>query len=219
MGFSSVVYEPDGNIPPDFVINGEIAVEVRRLNQNFSDGSRMQGLEEVSIPLWQKMTKLVESIAETDGNSWFVWFRFSRPAPFWKSLEPQLRDALLEFKASARKYRRVIYSDQNFQVEVAEASKPLETFFRIGGMTDQQAGGWVVAELILNIQHCASEKLGKIEPYRDKYKTWWLALTNHTGFKLDQYDQQQLQQHLTRPNGWDKVLLVTPDEPGKWIEL
>jgi hypothetical protein len=219
MGFSNVVYEPDGNIPPDFVINGNIAVEVRRLNQNFDDGSRMRGLEEVTAPLWQKMTRLVESAAETDGNSWFVFFRFSRPVPSWKVLEPEIRDALLEFRASACRRAGTVYSVPNFQVEVGEASQPLETFFRMGGMSDRQAGGWVVAEIISNIRHCASEKLVKVEPYRTKYKTWWLALTNYTGFGLDDYDRQQLLQHLPRPDGWDKVLLVNPSDPTTWVEF
>lgn len=51
MGFTDITYEPDGNIPPDFVVNGQIAVEVRRLNQNFDDGLGTRGLEEVTAPL------------------------------------------------------------------------------------------------------------------------------------------------------------------------
>ena len=219
MGFTDVVYEPDGNIPPDFVVNGTIAVEVRRLNQNFDDGSDIRGLEEVTYPLWQKMTRLVESIAETNGNSWFVFFRFSRPVPPWGAIEPQLRGALLEFTAWADKRRVVVLSLPNFEVEVAEASNPLETFFRMGGMSDRQAGGWVVSEFITNIEHCASEKLRKTLPYRDKYKTWWLALTNFTGMRLDERDQDQLRQHLPRQNGWDKILLINPHTPVQWIEL
>jgi len=219
MGFSNVVYEPDGNVPPDFVVNDEIAVEVRRLNQNFDDGSGSRGLEEVTAPLWQRMTRLVESIGETDGNSWFVWFRFSRPVPQWKSIEPELRAAFLEFKASADKIPRTIYSAANFDVEVAQASAPLETYFRMGGMSDRQAGGWVVAELISNIKHCAAEKLRKIEPHRSKYKVWWLALINYTGFGLDEYDRQQLVQHLARPEGWDKVFVINPSDPANWIEF
>ena len=35
LGFNDIQYEPDGNVPPDFVLNKTIAVEVRRLNQNF----------------------------------------------------------------------------------------------------------------------------------------------------------------------------------------
>ncbi len=219
MGFRNVSYEPDGNIPPDFVIDGEIAVEVRRLNQNFDDGSGPRGLEEVTAPLWQKIERLVKSIAETDGNSWFVFFSFSRPVPRWKELEPELRSALLEFRFNARRRTGTIFSSPNFQMRVGEASSPLETFFRMGGMSDRQAGGWVVAELISNIQYCAAEKLRKIEPHRSKYKTWWLALTNYTGFGLGDHECQQLRQHLPRPSGWDKVLIVSPVDPSTWIEF
>lgn len=219
MGFTDIVYEPDGNIPPDFVVNGEIAVEVRRLNQNFDDGSGIRGLEEVTAPLWQKMTRLVESVAETEGNSWFVWFRFSRPVPQWKTIETRLRGALLEFKVRTDKRCEVVLSLPNFEVEVAEASSPLETFFRMGGMSDRQAGGWVVSEFISNIEHCASQKLQKTRPYRSKYKIWWLALANFTGMALDEHDQDQLRQHLPRQAGWDKIVLTNPHAPEKWIEL
>lgn len=37
-GYSDIVYEPDGNIAPDFLLNKRVAVEARRLNQNKSDG-------------------------------------------------------------------------------------------------------------------------------------------------------------------------------------
>ena len=32
LGYTDIIYEPDGNIPPDFLIDDTIAVEVRRLN-------------------------------------------------------------------------------------------------------------------------------------------------------------------------------------------
>ncbi len=33
-GFRDVVYEPEGKVPPDFLVDNRVAVEVRRLNQN-----------------------------------------------------------------------------------------------------------------------------------------------------------------------------------------
>jgi hypothetical protein len=53
-GYKNVVYEPDGNVPPDFLVDGYLAVEIRRLNQNFDFGTRIEGLEQASIPLWKK---------------------------------------------------------------------------------------------------------------------------------------------------------------------
>jgi hypothetical protein len=46
LGFESIVYEPDGNIPPDFLADDRVAVEVRRLNQNEMIESGNRGLEE-----------------------------------------------------------------------------------------------------------------------------------------------------------------------------
>ena len=33
--FKSIKFEPDGNIPPDFLVNNNIAIEVRRLNKHY----------------------------------------------------------------------------------------------------------------------------------------------------------------------------------------
>ncbi len=86
MGFGSIAFEPDGNIPPDFVIDGRIAVEVRRLTQIHDDGSGPRGLSEVSISLTQKVEKLLNSIEESGQGAWWVSFGFRRPVPPWKQV-------------------------------------------------------------------------------------------------------------------------------------
>jgi hypothetical protein len=53
LGFKNVVFEPDGNIPPDFSMDGRIAVEVRRLNQHFFTKDEVRGLEEGRLPLFK----------------------------------------------------------------------------------------------------------------------------------------------------------------------
>ena len=65
LGFKNVVFEPDGNIPPDFSIDGRIAVEVRRLNQNFFTKDEAQGLKEARIPLFRL---LQSSLSEFDSH-------------------------------------------------------------------------------------------------------------------------------------------------------
>jgi len=46
-----VVYEPDGNIPPDFVVLDGPAIEVRRLNLNNFSKPHPKAIEESTIPL------------------------------------------------------------------------------------------------------------------------------------------------------------------------
>lgn len=81
LGFLDVVYEPDGNVPPDFLVEGRIAVEVRRLNQNvLREDGRPEGLEEVFIPFWQKMKTYLPTVASSiDGESWYVSVDIRRP--------------------------------------------------------------------------------------------------------------------------------------------
>ena len=45
-----VIFEPDGNIPPDFAIDKRIGVEVTRLNQHFAQAEKRVGLEEQRYP-------------------------------------------------------------------------------------------------------------------------------------------------------------------------
>lgn len=62
LGIGSVIYEPDGKVPPDFLVNGRIAVEVRRLNQNEVTKTGISGLEEIRIPLHKNLVKLFSSL-------------------------------------------------------------------------------------------------------------------------------------------------------------
>lgn len=52
LGLTTVEHEPNGQDTfPDFGLDGEIAIEVRRLNQNQEANGVTRGLEEDSIPL------------------------------------------------------------------------------------------------------------------------------------------------------------------------
>lgn len=73
MGYSeaNIVYEPEKNQPPDFLVEGKFAVEVRRLNQSYSDEHGSQDLERISTPLWNNLRDLVNSHSSAaDGPCW-----------------------------------------------------------------------------------------------------------------------------------------------------
>jgi hypothetical protein len=87
-GFANIVYEPNGNVSPDFVVEGLIAVEARRLNQNKESANRLHGLEELWKPLQTTVTTVIESMgAPIAGSSWFVQYSFKRPLPERKDLK------------------------------------------------------------------------------------------------------------------------------------
>jgi hypothetical protein len=219
MGFKSVVYEPDGNTPPDFLADDRVAVEVRRLNQSHDSGDGKRGLEEASIPLWKKIETLAHSLSSATNESWFLYFRFSRPVKPWKQLEPALRKAISAFVAQPERNSGRIYTDPSFELDVIRASQPHENYFRMGGSSDRQSGGFIVDEMLANIDYCAEVKLKKITEFRSRYHEWWLVLTDHIGFGLDDHDKNHLLEKAKRPAGWDKIIVVSPSDPTKWFEF
>lgn len=220
-GFTNIIYEPDGNIPPDFLINGTVAIEVRRLNQNHFSTSGTKGLEEVAIPLWKKVKALLASLGPpTKGESWFVYFRYSRPVEPWRVLEPILRSALQTFMASSSQGRRVIATAQGFELEVfCKTSSPHSNMFVMAGCSDEESGGWILSEMETNIRHCASEKTRKIAKVQAKYPQWWLALVDHIGYGLDDFDREQFRNEVSIQHSWDKILIIDPRDHTRWFEI
>jgi hypothetical protein len=219
-GFESIVYEPDGNVPPDFLINGTIAIEVRRLNQNYSDGSQTQGLEEVAIPLWMHIKNLVKSLGPSPATeSWFVSYRFCRPVESWKTLGPKIESALEAFSQRPVREKDTILIENAFEVDVFRASKVHSSMFLLGGCSDNESGGWLLPEMERNIRHCVSEKSRKIAGLRSKYSQWWLALVDHIGYGLDDFDREMFRDQVSIESDWDRIFIIDPRDSTRYFEI
>ena len=206
-----VVYEPDGNVPPDFLVGGRIAVEVRRLNQHEDTESGPRGLEETSIPIGQHIQRFIKTLGPSDpGESWFVFHTIRRPVPSWKRVQRFLRDHLTDF-ADQDSRTEVRYAlDKGFKIRLFPASKPHSTFFVPAGSTDHDSGGWVLAELLENIPICIEDKTKKVSRFRDKYSLWWLLLVDYIGYGLNTVDRTQLRSLVDVSGTWDRIILVNP---------
>lgn len=220
-GYVDVMYEPDGNVPSDFLVNGAIAIEVRRLNQNHFAGPDAKGLEEVAISLRDKVKDLFSSMgAPTKSESWFVHFEFSRPVENWKTLRKKLRSALAAFRDGTKQERAVIAKGRNFELEVfCRTSKPHATMFVLAGYTDKESGGWLLAEMETNIRYCANEKEEKISEVRSKYPEWWLVLVDRIGCGLDNFDREMFRDQVSIAHTWDKIVIIDPQDHTRWFEI
>ncbi len=219
--YASVVYEPDGNVPPDFLIDGRIAVEVRRLNQNEDTSNGSRGLEEVTKPLHAAVSKVVTSLGPpTAGVSWFVIYTFRRPLPPWKQLETMLADALRRFQEEPSDQPTATRMAKGFTLRFIRASKTHATFFVLGGSSDHDGGGFVVAEMARNLRICIDDKSRKVASFLNRYPEWWLALEDRIGFGvLDESDRQDLRQLISVSDPWSKIVLVNPLNPALGFEL
>lgn len=207
-GYGQVVFEPDGNIPPDFCFDGKVAVEVRRLNQTFAD----EGLNELAIPLSQRLKTILASFGQpVDGRSWYVFWRFKRPLPPWRTLRKEIQRALEEFRSRGTRDDHVnLAVTQGLDLRLAVATAAHKEMFVPGGYTDRQSGGFLLAEMERCIQDHVAEKTLKIAPYRSRYSEWWLILVDFIGYGLDSFDQEMFHDQVAIQHQWDKLIIIAP---------
>lgn len=218
-GMTNWQFEPDGNVPPDFLVNG-IAIEVRRLNQHHFTKDAVRGLEVDSIPLIQRVTNLIASINPPIINeSWFVFIRFSRPLGKWKLLQKEIYKALNNFLSRKTRSSGSVIKNENFELDLTRASKIHSATFIFGGYSDDESGGWLIDEMQKNIAYCIDEKTKKINSYKSNYQTWWLALVDYIGYGLDDFDREQFMRFVSIEHDWDKVILVDPNDLSRTIEI
>ncbi len=203
-----VVYEPDGKVPPDFLVDGRIAVEARRLNQYYQVEGQSRGLEEDTFPLRQKFENLLAEFgSSSDQPTWFVLFRFRRPVSDWRELRPQIYAALHRFLQFPVDEAWRIPINDRFEITTVRGSKVSGRPFLLGGYTDMDAGGWVVSEIVRNLSTYMVEKARKVAPYRSKFPIWWLIFVDYVGYA---HDEAEVRRHIERSKDWDRVLLLSP---------
>ncbi len=224
LGIGEVVFEPDGNIPPDFVVGESIAVEVRRLNQNFEDqGGSYKGLEEIEIPVWRLFKKLLPNLGPSiEDESWYVAVTFRRPLNIeWKQLKKTVEEKLRTFRLNPSRQPGVIPVSANFGLELYRSGRSYESFFVFGASSDFDSGGFVLSEILRNLSLCIVEKEKKTAPYRNKYKQWWLLLPDYIDFSLDDEDRATFEREI-KPllkHSFDKIILIDPRNPSRAFEI
>jgi glutamyl-tRNA synthetase len=221
-GFENIVFEPDGKVTPDFLVNGNIAVEVTRLSQRETHQGRFRGLEEVAIPFQMRLKSLLLSLGpSTTGTSWFVNYIFKRPLPDSRQLFARLKETLEFFRdnPASQQPRDVVLHD-NFRASFIRASKQHPAFFLLGGSSDLDSGGWVIPEISRNLRLRIEEKTKKTAAFRHNYPVWWLILIDRIGYGIDDNDWDQLRgQKNIDVKDWDKVILLNPTDSADAREL
>lgn len=218
-GFSSIIYEPDGNVPPDFLLDNEVAVEVRRLNQHWDiNGSRepLENLEFDLIPRFIGLLKSYESVPFD--KSAFVNIEFSRPISSTKDTIKIIKTKLDEHLKDIHQQKTYQIS-RNVKIEVSPAPTKLKSPFNLAFQMDIDGGGFVVGNIYDSLKIIVEEKQKKIMKYRAKYNHWWLALIDFIGYGIDKNDLKQLSESLDFQYDFERIIFIPPLTPERAIEL
>lgn len=209
--YANVIYEPDGNIPPDFSANGCIGIEVRRLNQQHCDNGETKGLEETRIPLYKAVENvLAEYSLSQNGNNFWLQLKFKRDIGILKDIKKNTTLAIKEFQAQNEKIPFTYQLSENVTLKFVAKASSHSPKYKIGTASDQDSGGWVVDMYTQHITHCITEKEQKIQAYKNKYQAWWLLLVDHISC-MDSYDKEDIVKKLTKPSCFEKIIVIKHD--------
>ncbi len=176
LSLGQIIFEPDGNIPPDFNIGKTIGVEVRRLNQNYFGNSEPEGLEQLSFPLWDLLEKESSKFdTKYKGNSYWIFIEYNRPNnESGKDTAKSIKKNLNNFLLGGGQTPADLIVNNNLTLSLYPSSPAPGNVFRMGGGIDHDSGGALLSMYIDNITHCINEKSNKVSSYLNRYEKWWL---------------------------------------------
>lgn len=222
LGHENPAYEPDGNVPPDFLTSDGTAIEVRRLGQIYIDPQgNVHPLETADAALWRTMKSLLDAYRspETTATTYGVFYRFSRPIPARRVIERELHVELDAFLSGDRDttIRRTLPC--GLRLNLYHLDGWMGAPFRLAGNLDGQRGGWVIEQLEAAIRHALADKDSKVQAFKAKYRRWWLVLVDHVSWGTDDNDRRLLRKTGPFVHSFDKVFVVNAERIADYFEL
>lgn len=208
-GYSSIDFEPDGNVPPDILVDNKIAIEVRRLNQNQITNEGYKGLEQDEFTIHGILRRIMHDVSDKDYDlSAFVCYNFNRPIPSKKVIKKKVSEILENHKSIIHEIREYIV-DESFKMKILPSEKKLDQQYKYGMSSDEDTGGFVVSLIYENLKLIVAEKDEKTKKFRQNYPEWWLAVVDNIGYGLSDLDLEQFHNLPKIENNFDRLLLVS----------
>ena len=217
---NDVVFEPDGNIPPDFKLNQVIAVEVRRLNQNIFKGNKPKGLEQDRIKLYRSLANVFrefDSPVPTD-NYW-ISLDFFRPIGKMADIRDKTKIKLQYFLNAKPPTPYEIKLSHHITITISKATRKSSKVFAIGIEVDKNSGGWVGSLYTENINYCIEEKTKKIKTYKSNYPEWWLILVDFLIGGIGEPEKTTVIRHINKGADWKKIVVIHPETKKEILKI
>jgi hypothetical protein len=210
---ADLVHEPDGNIAPDFLLDGRIAIEVRRLGEH-APGLNPTPLIQTGIPFQRRLRSIAATVPRHEDRTLLMWVGYSRPLPSVRELEAGVGpflERLAVVPEPAGMSRLVTPTVELKCLDVRRSASRQFTFAWI----DHNGWGTPIDVLRRNLGLCILDKLNKTAWVRNRYPVWWLLLVNELPFGADECERLDDHEWSALAAGWDDVIVIdwTDDYP------
>ena len=221
LGFTDVVFEPDGNVPPDFALDGRIAVEVRRLHHiEHASGGEARGVDETWIPLYKRVSELCDQLSDKNPERfWILSYSIKRPVQPWRLTRTILEPWLLNLRKLPAATREHVLDAPSLTVTAHAMTELTTPEFHAGIVNDPETTGWQIPLILQGVEHCLVDKTTKITPYLGRYPEWWLVLIDQISYGVSQDSRQMLQKHSISFGPFKRIVLVDPLSSANYFDM
>lgn len=220
-GEDNIEFEPDGNIPPDFVAYEDLAIEVRRLNSHEFYGDNAIPARRHDVFLNNYLEKKLNLMAPPEnGLSWHIQLSYeSAPEKAeWKRDQLLIHEFLsaIETKPTSSKIKENL--TDKLRITALPGTYNSKKTFLSGVVNTTRVGALLQESLRKNIEFCIIEKSKKITPYIDKYPVWTLILVNHMSPWIPDPELTWLRKNVKRCS-WSEIVLLHCEDPRYYYML
>ncbi len=181
-GYNNIIYEPDGNIPPDFLVDNSTAIEVRRLNQHYFSGNKWEPLEDVRYTLVPKINSLLKSYTDRNHQrSAFVSINYSRPLKVSKNILKKLK-SILDQHLNRLEQTVEFQLEDRLTIKIFPSSEKFESAYHFGMSSDHNAGGFVVGNVYTNLKLVLKDHQYLVVRNNDSHHQHLHIVANRVGY-------------------------------------
>ena len=202
--------------PPDYIVEGRYAAEVRRLN--YSEDER-------TTPLHENIERVLAKLGpSTDGKTVFVSCGYPHACrlPHESVVEKEIKCAL---KPHRWREGGLLQLDcgisLRFHTPIPSGSLGHKFELNAVYVGPPRWGG--VGDLSDNISRCIEEKSGKV---RNKnrvhdYPCWWLLLIDHIHYvpSLNENQLNTLREAIRSRDFWSRIVIIGSEKPERFYQL
>ncbi|ENL1175841.1 hypothetical protein AB4S83_004342 [Vibrio vulnificus] len=177
----SLKIEPDGNVPPDLVLDDKIAVEVTRLSKIINVHSSPKSIDNDSSSVIAKLKKAINTPknSETQPHRYSVTAIIKRPFGNLKKVTTDIKVKLKEIDNSEFTENEVrIEISKSISIKISKRNIDNGNGFLLTGIIDLDAAYHDKEIMLASINFCHTSKAKKVEPYFERYKEWWLVMSD-----------------------------------------
>lgn len=174
LGFENIKYEPLGTTTfPDFLIDENIGVEVRRLNRNHIDDTKIEA-DNLTSKYKKEISKILDSI-KPDGTTFYIDFYIESNNGIID--ENRLFDGLKEYLQACDTTIGEHKINDYLNISLIQGSPDTKRKFKFNAT--HVPFFWIEEQYIKDIQYCIDDKQSKKEKQQEKlsnFKEFWLVL-------------------------------------------